>query len=126
MTVVSTKLVVKLAAVIDEVPFAWKSVPLGDHALSVSIRKLRFCAGVHVFFSASLKVDALVPLQNTGNSMRVFSAEYDIGCCDVASENVVTDSINTESLIAIASPASAFAQLPDCISANIAEYGISS
>jgi hypothetical protein len=78
--VVSTKLVVRLAAVILAVPLALNNVPLGNPALSVSIRKLRFDDGDAVFLSASLNVVIDTQLPNTGIATLVLSVEYEIAC----------------------------------------------
>lgn len=74
VTVVSARDVESDAAATVPVAFAFTRVPLGLPELSVSIRTQRAAAGAPVFERLSFRVDALVPLPNTGNETRVLAA----------------------------------------------------
>lgn len=63
---------------IEAVALALASVPLGDPALSVSIRTVRLSSGVHVFFSASLSDEALVPFPIIRTAIRVLAHVFQI------------------------------------------------
>ena len=86
--VVSAKLVVKLAAAIVAVALAWKRVPLGLPALSVSNLKFRFTDGLEVLQIDTLNVVVSTPVLITGNATLVLPTTSPIFCLLLATANV--------------------------------------
>lgn len=93
--VISDNDVERLAAVILPYAFASTSVPLGEPALSVSIRTHKFTLGEETFARASFNVFQAVQDKKAGNETRVFHDTSPIFCALVASANVATGSANT-------------------------------
>lgn len=93
--VVSAKLVVKLAAAIVAVALAWKRVPLGLPALSVSNLKFRFTDGLEVLQIDTLNVVVSTPVLITGNATLVLPTTSPIFCLLLATANVGQVSRNT-------------------------------
>ena len=94
VTVVSTKPVVKLAAVTVAVAFASTNVPLGSQALSVSILSFKSTQGDTNFFNASFNVLAATPLHRAGILTLVFAVTSPMFWTDVLSTKVGTSSTN--------------------------------
>jgi len=103
VTVVSAKLVDRLAAVTVEVAFASINVPLGSQALSVSILTDKSTQGDTNFFKDNFKVVQATHVQNCFIVTLVLFVTSQTFCTLVALAKVSHDSIKTASHAAISS-----------------------
>lgn len=103
--VVSTRLVVILAAVTVAVAFAFTSVPVGFHPLTVSILTERLTDGDTNFLNESFNVLLATPLPNHTIATLVFAVTSPMFCSTVDSAKVGRLSTNKLSFARIVSQA---------------------
>lgn len=104
VTVVSAREVDRDAADTVPVAFACTRVPLGFHALSVSIRIPRATLGDTYFLSDNLTVLPATPDPNQGISKRVLPVTSPIACTVVEAAKVAQGSTKRASQAVISSP----------------------